>query len=59
MNTDFIQNEFMKDYCEIIMKAYKGKHRSLRHKFGKSSPQLLEILESMLQFNPDKRLQAS
>ena len=40
-------------------KSFKGKHKPLSHKFAKSSPQLLDILQSMLQINPDKRPQAS
>ena len=49
----------MKDYSDIIVEKYKDKHKPLSHKFAKSSPQLLEILQSMLQFNPEKRLRAS
>ena len=53
-NLSFICGEDEKEYVENTLKicSKAGKKKTLFQKFGHTSPELLNILESMLQFNP-------
>lgn len=55
---EFISNEWTRNYLQKIKRNNTTPVDSLRSKFEDCSPELVNLLKSMLQFNPQKRLSA-
>lgn len=55
---EFISSEWTRNYLQKIKRNNTTPVDSLREKFQDCSPELVDLLKAMLQFNPEKRLSA-
>lgn len=59
VDTSFIVDEEGKAYCKELQKGLDPDDQtSIKELFPNSSPNVVELIEQMLEFNPEKRLTA-
>ena len=59
VDLSYIKSADTKKYCRKIKAASKENDKTLKDVFKRSSPELIDLLAEMLEFNPNKRKSAA